>query len=232
MNERYEQLGVAVTCRSFEEYARMFDLEVSRLGGRILDIAGGASSFTAEAVARGLDACAVDPRYALEHEALIREAGEEIEASTAKLDKLRDKFDFSYYGSLERHRANREASLRRFAGHYGDPAERQRRYAAGSLPRLPFEDGRFDTVLCSHFLFLYEEQFDYGFHRDAVLEMMRVCKTGGTLRIYPVMSLGWTPYASMEELLDAIRARGGAPGFYASKLPFIPGSELGLFVNL
>jgi len=34
--------------------------------------------------------------------------------STAKLEGLKDLFDFSYYGSLENHRAGREASLERF----------------------------------------------------------------------------------------------------------------------
>ncbi len=47
---RYEQIGVAMTCRSYEEYERMFacDFGGSKLGA-ILDIAGGASSFTADA---------------------------------------------------------------------------------------------------------------------------------------------------------------------------------------
>ncbi|WP_225446387.1 class I SAM-dependent methyltransferase [Paenibacillus rhizovicinus] len=232
MSQHYEQVGVAVTCRSFEEYVRMFDLREQRLEGRILDIAGGASSFTADAVAGGLDAYAADPRYALDYEVLIREATEEIAVSAAKIAKLADKFDFSYYGSVDNHRANREASLLRFEAHFGQPEERAKRYTAASLPHLPLESDSFDIVLCSHFLFLYEDQFDYSFHRDAILEMMRVCKPGGTVRIYPVMSLRWTPYAHMDELLEAIRGAGGSPGFFTSKLPFIPGSELGLFVNL
>ena len=88
-------------------------------------------------------------------------------------------------------------------------------------------------MLCSHFLFLYEGQFDYAFHRDAVLEMMRVCKTGGTLRIYPVMSLGWTPYARMEELLDADSRPGRSAWILCNpSCRLYLGSELGLFVNL
>jgi hypothetical protein len=232
MSQRYEQVGVAVTCRSYEEYLRMFDLQERELTGRLLDIAGGASSFTADAVMKELDAYAADPRYALDGETLVKEAREEIAASTAKLEKLTDKFDFGYYGSLANHRAQREASLERFAAHIADPAVRERRYAAGALPKLPFDTDAFDIVLCSHFLFLYEEQFDYAFHRDAVIEMMRICRPGGTIRVYPIMSLGWTPYAHMDELLEAIRGEGGSPGFFKSKLPFIPGSELGLFINL
>lgn len=232
MSDKYEQIGVAVTCRSFGEYVRMFDLEERPLAGRILDIAGGASSFTADAVAGGLDAYAADPRYALDSEALVGEALEEIAAATAKIEKLAHQFDFSYYGSVANHRANREASLRRFDAHFGQPEEREARYKAGSLPNLPFAPDSFDRVLCSHFLFLYEEQFDYAFHRDAVLEMMRVCKPGGEIRIYPVMSLGWTPYAHMDELLNDIRGAGGSPEYFTAKLPFIPGSTLGLIVKV
>lgn len=227
----YEQTGVAVTCRSFDEYLRMFDLRRESLSGSLLDIAGGASSFTADAVADGLDAYAVDPRYALGSEILIAEAAEEIGVSTAKMERLADTFDFSYYGSLANHRANRESSLMRFAAHYADVGERNKRYAAGQLPQLPYEDDRFDTVFCSHFLFLYADQFDERFHREAVLEMMRVCRPGGTIRIYPILSLKWEPYAHMEQLQQAIRAAGGTSGMFESKLPFIPGSQLGLLVN-
>ena len=56
----------------------------------------------------------------------------------------------------------------------------------GQLPALPFADGTFDLSLVSYLLFAYEEQFDYEFHRRAVLELMRV--TRGELRMYPVVS--------------------------------------------
>ncbi|WP_258171160.1 class I SAM-dependent methyltransferase [Paenibacillus sp. R14(2021)] len=232
MNQGYEQIGVAVTCRSFEEYVRMFDLQENELIGRLLDIAGGASSFTADAAAKGLDAYAADPRFVYDHEQLTNEAKQEIADSSAKLQRLSGKFDLSYYGSMANHRAGREASLQRFAAHYADASVRAERYLAGKLPNLPFADAQFDVVFCSHFLFLYEEQFDYAFHRHALFEMMRICKPGGCIRIYPVVTLQWKPYTYMEELLQAIRERGGSPGFFRSKLPFIPGSELGLFVNL
>ncbi|WP_308638724.1 class I SAM-dependent methyltransferase [Paenibacillus silvisoli] len=234
MSKGYPQVGVSVTCRSFEEYVLMFDLEQKDLAacGSMLDIAAGASSFTAEAHGRGLDAYAVDPRYELAPKQLIGDAGEEIAVSTAKLAQLSDRFDFSYYGDLDRHRAGREASLAKFASHYGAAEVRENRYRSGTLPNLPFEDNRFGLVLCSHFLFLYEEQFDYDFHLAAVLDMMRVCKPGGSVRIYPLISLKWEPYAHLEQLLEAVRAEGAEAGCFRSKLPFIPGSELGLFVNV
>ncbi len=233
MKQGYEQAGVAVTCRSFEEYIHMFDLQEEQLAaGPILDIAAGASSFTADAYERGLEAFAFDPRYALNPEQLIADAEGEIAVSTGKLEKLADQLDLSYYGDLTKHRAGREASLTRFSAHYRMEEERQLRYQAGSLPTLPYTNGQFSLVLCSHFLFLYEEQFDYAFHLEAIIEMMRVCKPGGCIRIYPIMSLKWEPYRFLDQLIEEIEQNGGTTGFFKSKLPFIPGSKLGIIINI
>ncbi|MGU3470569.1 hypothetical protein ACLBWT_05325 [Paenibacillus sp. D51F] len=58
----YGQQGVAVTCRSLEEYMAMFGLSEEDLAvGEIADVAGGASSFAADAAAPGYRAAAFDP---------------------------------------------------------------------------------------------------------------------------------------------------------------------------
>ncbi|HZG87214.1 methyltransferase domain-containing protein [Paenibacillus sp.] len=232
----YPQEGVAVTCRSFREYEAMFALEETRLArGAVLNVAGGASSFTAEAAARGYEAFAADPRYAKTPDELYRESAEEIAASTSKLERLKDKFDWSFYGSLTEHRINREASLERFIDHYRSEAGRSRNrgrdgdrrpaYTAAALPELPFPDETFELVLCSHFLFLYEEQFPYEFHRDALLELYRVVRPGGEIRIYPVYSLRFAKYARLDELLRTLTEdRGAAAELLPSRLPFLPGS--------
>jgi SAM-dependent methyltransferase len=228
----YEQIGVAMTCRSFDEYVRMFDLQQSDLeNGAILDVAAGGSSFTAEAIARGYSAFAVDPRYGAGIEEWIKEAKQEIETSTAKLAKVQNHFDWSYYGSLEQHRAGREASILRFAAHVMDPSSANH-YKYGMLPELPFSDNQFSLVLCSHFMFLYADQFGYEFHIKAILELMRVCKPGGQIRIYPLITLNWEPYPKLEELMELISRHGGRAELLLSKLPFIPKSShyLNIFV--
>lgn len=230
--KRYEQIGVAMTCRSYEEYARMFDLKEAELSaGPVLDIAAGGSSFTAELAGRGMDVCAVDPRYGRDLDDWIREAAEEIETSTAKLSGLTDVYDWSYYGNPVLHREGRLRSLAAFEAHAASEDGRLR-YMAGSLPELPFEGGRFSLVLCSHFLFLYAEQFGERFHIDSVLEMMRVCKRGGKVKIYPVVSLSQETYPGLEKLMKAVSAAGGTPRLFESKLPFIPGSRFYLSVTI
>ncbi|XEC93233.1 class I SAM-dependent methyltransferase [Paenibacillus tarimensis] len=228
----YEQIGVAMTCRGYEEYKRMFaiDEEVLR-AGEILDVAGGASSFTAEAAEKGYAGAAVDPRYALDPVTIEEEARAEIEASTAKLAGLKEQFDWTYYGDPARHRLGRIASLERFAADLGRP-DSHLRYYAGALPELPFDNDRFSLVLCSHFLFLYGNQFDPAFHTRALLELMRVCRPGGQIRIYPLITLEFKPYPFLEQLLATIREAGGLPELGSAGLPFIPGSTRYLNISV
>ncbi|MEK3881695.1 methyltransferase domain-containing protein [Paenibacillus sp. PL2-23] len=219
--KHYEQAGVAMTCRGFGEYEAMFGLTAAELAaGAILDVAAGGSSFVAEARARGFEAYAVDPRYGEAASRWAQEAKAEIETSTEKLAALKESFDWSYYGSIEQHRKGRLASLAQFAAH----AETSDVYRYGALPELPFRDDTFELILCSHFLFLYAEAFGESFHEASVRELMRVCKPGGVIKIYPLLSLKWEPYAGLQELMDLVRAEGGQPYLRASGLPFIPGS--------
>lgn len=223
--QRYEQIGVAMTCRSYEEYIQMFNLQESDLSrGMVLDIAAGGSSFTADAIGRGYEAIAVDPRYGSGIQAWVQEAAEEIETSTAKLAKLEEYFDWSYYGSLDNHRNGRRASLERFSAHINESVGTSR-YVNGRLPDLPFQDDQFSLVLCSHFMFLYANQFGHEFHINSVLEMIRICRPGGQIRIYPLISLSWEPYSELDQLMETITANGGTPELLSSNLPFIPGSE-------
>ncbi|MFC5451742.1 methyltransferase domain-containing protein [Paenibacillus aestuarii] len=237
----YEQAGVAMTSRSFAEYERMFMLNADELQGkRVLDVAGGASSFTADARRQGILAEAADPLYAMAPATIAEHGRQEVEVVAAKLDKLRDVYDWSYYGSVEAHRAGREESLRRFVEDFAEQNvsgqssnsvnSLDSRYHIAQLPELPFADQTFDLVLCSHFLFLYEEQFDYAFHQAAVRELLRVCKAGGEVRIYPLLSFRTEEYAKLKLLLDDLHKLGFVPNKRKANLPFLPNSEY--FVNI
>lgn len=213
-----------MTCRGYAEYERMFDLSEPVLRrGKVLDVAAGASSFAAEARGKGIDIACADPRYALSVEQIGAEGLAEIEASTDKLARLAHRFDWSYYGSLERHKAGRLASLQLFLEDYAEPLARER-YKSDFLPNLSFADDAFSLVLCSHFLFLYREQFDDAFHRAALKELLRVCRPGGEVRVYPLLALNWEPYPRLAELMAHIESLGGTCALRKSGLPFIPGS--------
>lgn len=222
--EHYEQVGVAVTCRGYDEYVKMFDLDEETLRrGSVLDVSAGASSFAAEARKRAIRVVCADPRYVLIHEQLGEESFAEIETSTEKLTRLAHRFDWSYYGDIERHKAGRMQSLSLFLQDYAEPSGRER-YKADRLPELSFPDDTFSLVLCSHFLFLYQEQFDDAFHRAALAELLRVCRPEGEVRVYPLLSLRWEPYPGLSELIAYLESLGGSCTLKPSKLPFIPGS--------
>jgi hypothetical protein len=227
MNEQsefYEQAGVAMTCRSFAEYEKMFVLKKEDLEhGVILDIAAGASSFTAVAKSKGIKACAVDPLYHKTIPEMAEHGRYEITISTDKLAKLTNKFDWTYYGSLEFHRENRLRSLDVFLEDYSKE-DASHTYKPSALPQLPFPTNTFSLVLCSHFLFLYQEQFDYTFHILAVTEMLRTCQIGGQIRIYPIFDFKGLPYPNLDRLMSQIQEQGASAELIASELPFIPGS--------
>ncbi|MEK8126367.1 methylase [Paenibacillus filicis] len=221
----YEQIGVAMTCRSFEEYRRMFALELELLqAGPVLDVASGASSFVAEACSLGCDARAADPMYALGPVSIEEHGHKEIAVSTSKLEALREQYDWSYYGSLEQHRLGREASLNRFITHYR-ASQGTGIYTRALLPELPYPDAAFSLVLVSHFLFLYDGQFDRTFHLNAVRELLRVCSKEGEVRIYPLSSLRSERYPHLDELLAELAEEGVQASILESDLPFIPGSK-------
>lgn len=221
----YEQVGVAMTSRSMAEYEKMFMLKSEDLvGKRVLDVAGGASSFTTEARERGIQAEAADPLYAKSPDEIGDHGRAEIELVAAKMAKLRDVYDWTFYGSPENHKAGRVQALQRFLEDFSCE-ETASRYHVASLPSLPFEGERFDLVICSHFLFLYEEQFDYTFHLAAIRELLRVCKPGGEVRIYPLMSFRTEEYSRLDDLIAVFEIEGYQVQKREARLPFLPNSH-------
>lgn len=223
-NKFYEQVGIAMTCRSYVEYEKMFALEEAVLKqGTILDIAAGASSFTAVAKSKGFKAIAADPLYLKSASEMADFGLNEIESSTAKLSNLTEAFDWNYYGSPELHRESRLRSLDVFMEDYAG-VDAVQTYFTSFLPELSFDDVSISLILCSHFLFLYQEQFDYTFHINAIKEMLRISRAGGQIRIYPVYDFKRMPYPHLDRLMLQLQEHGAIPELKPSHLPFIPGS--------
>lgn len=221
----YEQVGVAMTSRSYVEYEKMFMLQTSDLiGKRVLDVAGGASSFTTEARQLGIDAEAVDPMYEKSPSAIAKHGMQEIELVAMKMAKLTDVYDWTFYGSVQQHKAGRIHALQRFIEDYSS-SDGAGRYHTASLPSLPFRAESFDLVMCSHFLFLYEEQFDYAFHLSAIRELLRVCNPGGEVRLYPLMSFRTVEYSRLHDLISEFENGGFTVQKREASLPFLPNSH-------
>lgn len=186
---------VVLLGRTLDEYRRYFALDIERLGGKaILDVASGVSSFCAEARALGLAVTACDPIYEMPADDIERRCGPDLDHVLEAVRNL-PTYRWGFYRSPEYLRTFRERACRTFLKDYRANREH---YVAGRLPELPFRDEQFDLTLASYFLFVYEDQFDYEFHRRSLLEIMRV--TRGEARIYPTVTFEATPSTFIERL--------------------------------
>ena len=175
---------VVLLGRTFGEYVRYFALDPDALRGQaVLDVASGVGSFCAEANAQGIHVTAFDLIYDLPPEQIEARCGPDLDHVIESVRGLKT-YKWDFYKSPEALRPYRERAYRTFLADYR--AHRGERYVAGKLPRLPFADGQFDLTLVSYFLFVYEDQFDYEFHKRSVLEVMRV--TRGEARLYPLVN--------------------------------------------
>lgn len=186
---------VVLLGRTLEEYRRFFGLNLEQLRGRrILDVAAGVSSFTAEARAQGLDVTAFDRIYSVPVEELERRCAHDLDEVAASIgDKPVYKWDF--YKSPQGMRTFRERAFRAFIE---DFKKERDHYVAGELPDLPFGSGEFDLTLVSYLLLVYEDHLSYEFHTQTLRELLRV--TGGEIRIYPVVTFEAMPSGYLERL--------------------------------
>jgi hypothetical protein len=187
---------VVLLGRTFGEYRDYFLLEPDALKGScVLDVAGGVSSFCAEANAQGIRVTSVDPIYDLPAEEIARRCGPDLDKVIAAVRGL-PTYRWTAYRDPEHVRELRQKAASTFLADFGVHPER---YRPGLLPKLPFEANSFSMTLVSYFLFVYEDQFDYDFHRDAVLDLMRV--TTGEVRIYPTVTFEAEPTAWLPKLM-------------------------------
>jgi len=179
---------VVLLGRTFEEYRRYFLLEPDDLvGKRVLDVAGGVSSFCAEANKLGINVTSFDPIYSLPSDKIMERSEPDLESVYQAIGSV-PTYRWGYYKNPEYMRELRQRASIIFLSDYKAHPER---YVAGELPRLSFADGEFDLTLVSYFLFAYQDRLGYEFHRDSILEIMRV--TRDEARIYPTVTFAAQP---------------------------------------
>ncbi len=197
---------IAFIGRTYAEYMRLFDLDETTLRqGSILDCPAGAASFTAEASKSGIDATACDILYGSELENLIEKGRKDIEHIYDKVKEVPRMFTWNYYKDIDNLISQREKALEIFATDFKRGSD-EGRYKYGKLPELPYPDKHFSLVLSSHFLFLYGDWLDLGFHIECLKELARVCC--GEFRIYPLTGLDAKPYPYLDEVLSILNENG------------------------
>lgn len=89
--------------------------------------------------------------------------------------------NMSFYKDLEGHRQTRESALRDFL----DDFDRER-YKYAKFPHLRLAANSFDLCLSGHFLFTYDDRFDYEFHLTSIISMAKIAKE---VRIFPLVDM-------------------------------------------
>ena len=190
--------------RLFEEYVQMFTLTKADLQGSLLSVADGPAGFNAEGTRLGYSIKSVDPLYCFT-------AGEIKQRFDAVVDNIINQVEntpgdwiWSYHKSPSDLRNNREQAIQHFCQDF-EQGKAAGRYEVGELPQLKYADASYDLGLCSHFLFLYSDQFDQTFHLDSVREMLRICRE---VRIFPLLNLALQPSPHLDFVIDALTAQG------------------------
>ncbi|MEM7008385.1 MAG: SAM-dependent methyltransferase [Thermodesulfobacteriota bacterium] len=171
--------------RSFDEYRLMFNLSKDDLDKRIIGVGDGPASFNAEMHQIGKPVVSVDPIYFFTAKDIARKFDKVFDNIIEQVRNTPGDWTWTYHMSPDDLRQHRKEALERFTRDF-ESGKKDGRYLVGELPALEFQDSVFDIALCSHFLFLYSEQYDYNFHKAAVYEMLRVADD---VRIFPLLDL-------------------------------------------
>lgn len=197
MKDRLELTDVILIGRTFEEYCTCLQLKDSDLAsGRILDIGGGISGFRAGAATRGYDVTAADPIYDRPPEVIAEKSKADLDELMRQLPDVAHKYNWIFYrdpAELCRYRSEARAAF------LADYALGHKDYVHAALPGTRFANNEFSLVLASHFLFLYDDRFDYEFHKASILELARIAAR--EVRIYPLTNMPGVRSSYVERLM-------------------------------
>jgi hypothetical protein len=171
--------------RSYNEYVGMFGLTELDLGLRMLGCGDGPAAFNSVLTKQGGKIVSADPIYVFETEQIRGRIAETYETVIAQMRKNQGDYVWDAIASVGELGSLRMSAMETFLADF-DAGKDEGRYIPGELPSLPFENGRFDIALSSHFLFLYSAHLSAEFHLQALQEMLRVARE---VRVFPILTL-------------------------------------------
>ena len=190
--------------RSLEEYWLMFGLTERDLDKKIIGVGDGPASFNAEMKELGNNIVSVDPLYVFSGEEIEEQFNAVVDDVIEQLKSSPDDWTWTYHTSPEHLKLHRKQAIIKFLRDY-EKGKAEGRYVTGQLPSLDFQDDAFDIAICSHFLFLYSQQYDYEFHRDSIFEMLRIAKD---VRIFPLLDLKLNLSPHIKAITDELKSAG------------------------
>ena len=190
--------------RSSEEYTQMFNLVALDLNKKILGVGDGPASFNAEATKMGAKVISIDPIYKFSAAEIKARFNQVIDNIINQVKASPKDWVWKYHKSPEDLRKNRIKAIEIFLQDY-ERGKEEARYQTQELPNLSFKKDSFDLALCSHFLFLYSEHYDYQFHYDSIAEMLRVSQQ---VRIFPLLTLMLKKSPYLDRIIKEFTALG------------------------
>jgi hypothetical protein len=190
--------------RSLAEYRGMFDLSESDMESTILGCADGPASFNAELNALGGDVVSVDPVYRFRAGQLRTRIDAVYREIMPQVIAHREKYAWNSISGPEQLGQVRMSAMNAFLDDYVQ-GRQQGRYIEASLPDLPFSDHHFELALCSHFLFLYSEQFTLEQH---VASLRDLCRVAREVRVYPLLTLSGQPSPYLKQAQKSLQDCG------------------------
>lgn len=193
--------------RDLAEYRQMFALTETDLEKRILGCSDGPACFNAEMTALKHHVVSFDPLYGMSLERIEERIHEGVDFGRS-LSQARHDDLFSWnsegYATIDGVIGRHDTAMHKFLEDFRTEGE-GKRYVAGGLPNLPFDDDSFDLALCGHYLFLYSHLLSLQHHLDSIHELLRVARE---VRIHPLVNL--TPERSpfVDPVIDTLRAEG------------------------
>ncbi|NEP88179.1 MAG: SAM-dependent methyltransferase [Okeania sp. SIO2C2] len=190
--------------RNLDEYISMFDLTPEEKKLKILDCAAGPSSFNYEMTFQRYNVISCDPIYKFSAD----EISQRIQATSQNIiDQVKANYDTFVWQNLkspENLLKVRMAAMEKFLLDFPNGFQ-QKRYLTAELPKLPFDNHRFDLALYGHFLFLYSDHLSAEFHLESILEMCRVAKQ---VRIFPLLKLSGEISPLLTPIIEKLTTKG------------------------
>lgn len=190
--------------RSLDEYIHIFNLDETDRQKRILGVGDGPASFNAEATRLGWNVTSIDPLYEFSGAEIFDQFNQVVDNIIQQVKNSPNDWVWAYHKSADDLRQNRTTAIQRFIADY-ELGKQQARYRLNALPHLQFPDQSFDLALCSHFLFLYSDHYNWQFHLDAVQEMLRV---SAEVRIFPLVTLMLQRSPDLDPIVETFSDRG------------------------
>lgn len=220
--ERLNLDKVALIGRTFEEYEKIFRLSDFKSNNiTILDVGSGVSSFCAEASKRGMKVKAMDPIYGYDLIELEVKCSKDLDLVIKELNGVEYLYIWEIFRSKDDLKRQREKAYKRFIKHYRD--NKSKLYIPEEMPKTTLNNNQFDIILSSHLLFLYDHIFDYSFHKETIMEMLRICSK--EIRIFPLVNLYGKKSTFLLEFLNDTNFRGYEKSIERVEYEFIRGGN-------